>query len=233
MAYQLYTKNELGEIVAVTPGIDERVSNLETKAIELDNYKVDTREQTLTTEQKEQVVKNLDGTFLPLSGGTLTGSIKDTSGKPIQSASSDSQVTICGGTKNEDGAWIELFGNTIDDPRKGTFTLSSGDSSKSLYGYPDGRLQWEAKEVERVTAKGSNYIRYDSGLQICWGSTTSVKNSTHVFPVPFKNVPSCFASINSYLPEGRYLTIEASATQLKIYKVAENGGYWGAIGFWK
>lgn len=64
MAYQLYTKNQLGEIVAVTPGIDERVSNLETKAIELDNYKVDVREQTITDEQKKQAQINIGGPFL-------------------------------------------------------------------------------------------------------------------------------------------------------------------------
>ena len=85
MAYQLYTKNQLGEIVAVTPGIDERVSNLETKAIELDNYKVDVREQTLTDEQKKQLVKNLAGTFLPLTSKAQSAKVADSANSVLGS----------------------------------------------------------------------------------------------------------------------------------------------------
>lgn len=183
MAYQLYTKNELGEIVAVVPGIDERVSNLETTVIELNKNKIDVRDQELTAEQKEQVVQNLAGTFLPLSGGTLTGSLGfNTDSRSSLSIVEDDQSL---------GSEILLYPKSSTEAEFSGCIRLVARSSDVDYGvldlFSNGSLQWRGKEVERVNSKGVGWIRYENGLQVCWGyAATSTNNMFKItFPVPF------------------------------------------------
>lgn len=52
-----------------------------------------------------------------------------------------------------------------------------------------GSLSIAGNAVETVVASGSNYIRYDSGLQICWDTVSGITLSgvTLTFPAPFAN----------------------------------------------
>lgn len=240
MAYQLYTKNQLGEIVAVTPGIDERVSNLESKAVETDLYKVDVREQTLTDEQKEQLVKNLDGTFLSLKGGNMTGGIVSTVSGVIRQATTSNHSLFMGGTNLSSGAYLAVFGKDWTDSRKGAFQLSStdGNVTYSLLGELDGTLTWGGKSVERVEASGSNYIRFASGLQLCWSNSTALdssKQNTITFPVPFSSNPAMVASLGGDINAYSDITVVASTTTGTVFcAVATSGSLkYFAAGFWK
>lgn len=122
MSYQLYTKNESGEIVAVAPGIDERVSTLETN-------KVDVREQTLTDEQKEQACNNLglsehvtkswrSGTewYRVWSDGTIEqGGRKDLAGAArsvtLHLPMSNSNYLACVSPRTNRGSWPLAWSN--------------------------------------------------------------------------------------------------------------------------
>ena len=46
-------------------------------------------------------------------------------------------------------------------------------------------LNFDGREVERVNASGSNYIRYESGIQICWGYAST--SSDGIFTVTFSS----------------------------------------------
>lgn len=117
------------------------------------NSKISVIPQSLTEEQKTQSQTNIGGPFIPSSGGELTGSINCSSGWPIQAGTTDSFVTISSGIQNAGGAWFAVFGEDFSDSRKGAFTLASSNSTKALYGYPDGRLSWEGYPVARVVQK--------------------------------------------------------------------------------
>lgn len=67
----------------------------------------------------------------------------------------------------------------------------------------DGALLWCSKEVERVNAVGGNYIRYESGLQICWGSLVTESNGGKylMFPVPFSVQPFVVANVGAEYQE--------------------------------
>lgn len=197
--------------------------------------------QTLEGAQQAQAQTNIGGPFLPLSGGTMKGTIVDTIGDTIKANSSSRYITLWGGTAYTDGAWLALFGNTFGDTRKGGFTLSTTDSTKSLYGYPDGRLQWQAHEVERVTLRGDNYIRFDSGLQICWNELLNTNGASVVtYPVPFIKV--VFPKLTVIYADGSAVwsaqSGQESAASFHCYSFCNNVLTQGAVsylavGYWK
>lgn len=124
--------------------------------------------------------------FLPLSGGTLTGNIS-LNGAMIVNSADNTYTTVCGGT-NDSGSYLRIHGK--NSTYAGLVGLSAGNGTNrvTLLCNPDGTLTWGSKEVERVNARGTNYIRFESGLQIVWGSTTATTAGTTVtFPVAFAN----------------------------------------------
>lgn len=129
------------------------------------------------------------------AGGAVTGSIVDnTNSADFIVNSVDSFYTeINGGTTYANGAWIRLNGKD-NTGNEGHFQLRANDgvNNVSLVGKPDGTLIWNSKEVERINASGTNYIRYESGLQICWDTVTGVSSSgkNADFPVAFNGTPA-------------------------------------------
>lgn len=137
--------------------------------------------------------------YLPLSGGTVDGSIKTTS---VSYPNFESQIAIGSYTN---GADLVLLGKDAS-ANAGKFYLraSDGNNSKSLVGYPNGVLVWDAKDISCIDSSGTNYIRYTNGLQICWGrwSTNVTIDTTQggiyygvvptlpTFPVPFTENPA-------------------------------------------
>ena len=89
--------------------------------------------------------------------------------------------------------------------------------------------------LEGVQTFGTNYIRYASGLQICWASEVGVTSTsvTVTFPVAFTAMPICACSqtnndhmVNIY---------DVSATNFRTHTASGSGGNvrWIAIGKWK
>lgn len=134
------------------------------------------------------------GVCLPKTGGELTGSL-----------------AVKGGEGNgvlyqkDNGASIFLFDPT-NPTYKGGFIIRAKDTvggDWDLKGMGDGSLSWIGRDVDVIESQGGDWIRYRSGIQICWGysvRTVDIVNpwgaiyAAHVpnpivFPVPFKGNP--------------------------------------------
>ena len=128
-------------------------------------------------------------------------------------------------------------GGTMTGAIKGnplTLTADDGNDSADLVLNSSGSATWNGKEVERVNASGTGYIRLESGLQICWGSESANSDgTTATFPVAFINTPMVTVS-NSLATQHCWIS-NPSTTDV----ILKNGGttkyyvYYIAIGTWK
>lgn len=98
--------------------------------------------------------ENAKDACLPLSGGTMTGTIKQTNQFALSRTTDDTRLEILGGTSAADGASLYLDGvNSFNEP--GTFSLTARDNNgniKQLRGEPNGSLTWGGKDV--ITSAG-------------------------------------------------------------------------------
>lgn len=138
---------------------------------------------------------------LPTSGGTMTGTIAFNNGNMSNSQVFDNSGEISDFkgfymlTIDKDNvAGARLILRHASSPKEsGCFTLQANkdDNRKSLVGTPSGSLTWVGKEVERVNVTDkSSYIRFESGLQICFSTLDIPANSKGInwtFPAPFKS----------------------------------------------
>jgi hypothetical protein len=83
----------------------------------------------------------------------------------------------------------------------------------------------------------SGYIRYDNGIQVCWG-IVDVGNGTWTFPAAFASLPQVQATAQASEP--RIVTITTvSTTAVGILRTGLSGNtvagpvYLWAIGLWK
>jgi hypothetical protein len=136
----------------------------------------------------------------------------------------------------EVGGQLFLF-NKNDADYKGGFLLRALDTAGAacdLLGRGDGSLSWRGNSIDTVVSSGSNFIRYMSGLQICWGAAeVSSQGTTYVnFPQAFSHSVSAVISPIGSGPDvpGCY----ASTTTLNINCGSITSPvYWIAIGYWK
>lgn len=126
-----------------------------------------------------------------------------------------------------------------------TFTADDGNGNTvSLVGDPNGSITWNGKEVERVNASGTNYIRYESGLQICWDAEVAdtTGNKTINFPQRFSSVPRMsITSFNVTSSASNTISVQIKSTSITSFGVGISvAGGWSAatfhyvaIGYWK
>jgi len=107
----------------------------------------------LTGNVTGDVTGNVTGTAsenLPLSGGTMTGTITTTGYPAIKSPTNADQITIAGGsgTGSADGAKFILNGGTRSS-NAGEFTVQAGNGNgyKQLVGKPSGEFTWGGSNV--------------------------------------------------------------------------------------
>ena len=173
--------------------------------------------QTLTDAQKQQVVKNLAGLLLKLSGGHVTGDVvidgnvqggafvaqlrvKQDASSPVtgyinathrsDSKSLDIYSRNSSGTGNYGGIIHMHASDAPSNPgliQLFAYNDTPGGASSRLTVYPEGQLVFNNKNVEVVEQSGANYVRYANGLQICWGSATGGAWHAVSLPVPFKD----------------------------------------------
>ena len=109
----------------------------------------------------------------------------------------------------------------------------------------------ENKEVEQVTTKSTNYIRYESGLQICWGYVSVNVNTatnttpfayrgtvTITFPVAFNSTPFGVSNVDDGAPWWTTTARSITSTTMQVEasgntSSATKGVYWFAVGNWK
>ena len=196
--------------------------------------------------QNDEKTQWLYSNKLSLSGGTMTGLIQYVNNGKVFAigTTTTGNVDLGWNWENRDGAGLGLRSTDFSNP--GEFILFARDSTNScsFIGKPDGSLTWDNKDVERVNAKGTNYIRYESGLQICWGNF-SVNNgeahssATYTFPVSFVNTSYTITVCGSWVTStNEYFRVESKATTRFIYSIIApssnpHGWDWLAIGWWK
>lgn len=153
-----------------------------------------------TVWSKVMTAADTAATYLPLSGGTLTGSLtlSPTNGIIQKSTDSGSLVLYAGTTVNK-GAELVLYGKDNTSTTKGEFQLRAkdGTNTKVLRGYANGTLTWAGKDVAcfaTVSASNSGYARFTNGVQWCWGENSISSADKNIgkevtFPIPFSSVP--------------------------------------------
>ncbi len=85
--------------------------------------------------------------YLPLSGGTISGTIVATTHPALSRQNDNSYLTLCGGTTNNvaNGAFMYLYGAGAGQP--GAFRIYTGGTSHNLFGKSDGTLTWDGDDV--------------------------------------------------------------------------------------
>lgn len=152
-----------------------------------------TIEQALTEEQKTQIVQNLAGTFLPLSGDLMSGKISFLFGNIMSSETEDLKELLIGCDSNgigEDGAFISLRNNasTTNPGGIALYTrLDGGGTGPGLLLTREGNITFNLKTIDLIESIGTNWIRFVSGVQIVWGAagSPSAGQMPYTFPVPF------------------------------------------------
>ena len=147
--------------------------------------------------------------------------------------------------------YLPLAGGTMAGAIVGnplTLSADDGNDSADLVLDPSGSATWNGKEVERVNASGTNYIRYESGLQICWdtvnitpssgGAPFAHSGSTAVtFPVAFSSAPLVLANINEnagyWNAECQNQSTTGATISIGGYNTNQKTAQYFAIGFWE
>lgn len=128
-----------------------------------------------------------------------------------------------------------------------TLTADDGNgNSASLVLNPSGSATWNGKEIERVNASGTDYIRYESGLQICWGGVAGSGDSsgtTVTFPVAFNSNPIVTATANSITATTNHVSVQVGVSNgtscnimvsvNTVWSSASFAARYIAIGYWK
>ena len=137
--------------------------------------------------------------YLPLAGGTMTGSITR-DGLLAQNGVSGSNISINGGTGGMNhGGTLGLYDkNHATDG--GCFILraaSDGTNYKDLRGAPDGTLTWDGVSLIGTASKASaGYTKLPNGIIIQWGISSGKSgevSGTVTFPIAFPT--ACLAVI--------------------------------------
>lgn len=137
--------------------------------------------------------------YLPLSGGTMTGAIKapQYSVNGMGVLKSDYGVELVTGSYWQDGAGI-IFRNMSSPYTPGGFAIRADNSAGTAYellGLTNGSLTWDGKEIVRVntslvnrpsTSDSSYAYKYNDGFILQGGFKYSTTGPTKItFPIPF------------------------------------------------
>lgn len=115
-------------------------------------------------------LKTALGAYLPLAGGTMTGTIVSSINDIIKRNNDTNVIRINGGSAYENGASLSVFGKS-NASNAGIFTLraNNGTNSCNLNGTPAGALTWGGNNV--LTA--ANYSNY--ALPLAGGAMTGTE----------------------------------------------------------
>lgn len=188
--------------------------------------------------------RNYNGAFSQYSTGTVntvtsSGSASKTYGLSIDASRSSSIYGNSTTVQPESivGMWLVKAYGFIQDTGTINEQAYIDDRYNAMKTYVDGKFDF-------VVDKGAGYIRYDSGLQMCWGSITTKTDGTYAnvnFPVPFDSVPTATASasnVTSVATNSVNVQISVSATAIGTRMSIGNSWnsaptYYIAIGYWK
>ncbi|MBR5184888.1 MAG: hypothetical protein IKW19_01190 [Akkermansia sp.] len=127
--------------------------------------------------------------ILTAKGGTLTGALYKESGDLLVGLRDDAYYGIYGCTDYGKGARIILSGKDCEG-WNGELQIQACDGTNygTLRITPNGTVLINGKYIESVEEEGSRYIRFKSGLQLCYA--TSLPCGTWTFPAAFASPPA-------------------------------------------
>ena len=105
-----------------------------------------------------------------------------------------------------------------------------------------GTLQVGGYTAEAVVESGDGFIRYASGIQMCWGrvkvnGAITTKNKKVTFPVAFKSTPAVLTTGNANYLGYNVMVGWETATSFTIGTTSEAPAVgetnWFAIGLWE
>jgi len=153
--------------------------------------------------------------------------------------------------------WSDVYVDGVIGASSGTPVLTPyGDVASIVQNTPPTAipgglyLEWVTARVEQtpfgpghiVAASrnpSSGYVRYDNGIQVCWG-IVQVSDGTWTFPAAFASLPQVLATPMLGEPQPRVATLyDVSMTQVRILRTDLAGNtvpgpvYLYAVGLWK
>lgn len=187
-------------------------------------------------------VKQVANNYLSLSGGTMRGELSsNVETFTITNKHPQAKTGLYGGRGYLEGASLVLCSNNVPGSSGGfNLTARVEDSSYTLSNNSAGSLIWRGQLVDNVEAQGNNYIRYASGLQICWGEFKGKTNNviTVALPMPYLNAYS-YTGVATANVWGAVCNDEGSTATSFIFNPRHTqadtpcGGRWLTIGKWK
>lgn len=135
---------------------------------------------------------------LPLSGGIMTGNILFTAGSILTIPDgSYKRLIISAENDNDTAGYNSLMLFSSDSPQaRNRATLRVKDSYSSS-GYSDftvregGVISFNDKTIECAVEKGSGYLKFSDGTQICWAAFNASSQGSRInFPRAFSTPPA-------------------------------------------
>lgn len=178
---------------------------------------------------------------LPLAGGTMTGPIDfGTSGARIEDFNGNyTGIDIRSSAEITDGAWLGLYNKNSKNNAGGfSLTAQDGEIKKSLLGDISGSLSWDNKAVEQVNSSGTNFIRYESGVQIVWGRAVTHYQGSLTITLPVAFIDATYTGVATDSGDGKFgLGVWAdSPSRIVVYtnsEIQNHGFNYFLIGRWK
>ena len=143
---------------------------------------------------------NVDSTYLPLSGGEMTGEIKR-NGIGMANRTAGGFLSFDGGEGGSSAGGMLLLADKAHASFPGCFLLraADGQTQANLIGYPNGDLLWKNKSIFPVESLGpTGYFKLPGGTIVQYGQVLTSQESNSVvvtLPVAYtKNIYSIVAS---------------------------------------
>jgi hypothetical protein len=153
-------KNEFGKRFAVS------INNINTD----DSGNIELPEATqdqpgLMSVEDKTKLDNVNTTYLPLSGGTMTGEIQR-KGIGMANRTDAGFLSFDGGKDGASSGGMLLLADKAYSDFPGCFILRASDGSQysDLIGYPEGMLKWKGTDLYNTTLKNPEVIPNDSDL---------------------------------------------------------------------
>ena len=141
-------------------------------------------------------VTKLNEAKVAKAGDTLSGSYNwvDSSGRTLRILKDDTWLAVGYDYGNAQGASLCFRSNTYGSEQNNSFYdgcldlfARSGSNVSVATLFNDGSF-YSRGIAFSVNSVGSNYIRFDNGIQICWDQFSKITNGSIItFPIPFVN----------------------------------------------
>lgn len=226
--------NNIYKLTAVNPSKWEQVGVAAQTASKLESK----RTIKLTGKAVGSTTTDLSGD-VSIEVTAVTADTAKTADSATNATNADNAKKAVSATKAE----LDWAGNRITDTYAkktdipAAITVDSALSSTSTNPVQNKVIKTALDDVgkaEKVNSQGTNWVRYESGLQMCWVNSIETL-TTWTFPVPFLATPALqIASIDNY-----YSTAYRGGSNTGCYLVGKDRDDYGvqasvfAIGRWK